>query len=139
MSRAGAGDWPTGLLPLPGAFAGGMAGGDPFEVVEGLHTTGQFSPVPCGNLAPSLGDKPLPPARQRLVDLIRGARRSTPERVDRERVMDRAFRRQGGLVGVLAPAAVNPGKVGAREGPKVCGQPVAGRGHFGRRLARMSA
>jgi len=73
VSRAGAGDWADRLLPLPGALRG-MAGGDPFEVVEGLHTTGHFL---SRHLAPSLGDKPLPPARQRLVDLI-AARAAQP-------------------------------------------------------------
>lgn len=66
VSVAGAGDWAGRLLPLPGALMG-MAGGDPAEVVAGLRTTGHFL---SDHLAPSLGDKPLPPARQRLVELI---------------------------------------------------------------------
>jgi DNA repair protein RecO (recombination protein O) len=66
VSVAGAGEWAGRLLPLPGALRG-MAGGDPTEVVAGLRTTGHFL---SEHLAPSLGDKPLPPARQRLVDLI---------------------------------------------------------------------
>ena len=66
VSRAGAGEWAARLLPLPGVMRG-VAGGDPAEVVEGLRTTGHFL---SEHLAPSLGDRPLPPARQRLVDLI---------------------------------------------------------------------
>jgi DNA repair protein RecO (recombination protein O) len=66
VSRAGAGEWADRLLPLPGVMRG-VAGGDLAEVVEGLRTTGHFL---SEHLAPSLGDKPLPPARQRLVDLI---------------------------------------------------------------------
>lgn len=72
VSAAGAGEWADRLLPLPAALLG-MAGGDPLGVVAGLRTTGHFL---SGHLAPSLGDKPLPPARQRLVDLI--AHRAQP-------------------------------------------------------------
>jgi DNA repair protein RecO (recombination protein O) len=66
VSAAGAGDWAERLLPLPGALRG-VPGGDLAEVVEGLRTTGHFLST---HLAPSLGDRPLPPARQRLVDLV---------------------------------------------------------------------
>ncbi|NKX42995.1 DNA repair protein RecO [Roseicyclus persicicus] len=66
VSAAGAGDWAGRLLPLPGVLRG-TPSGDPAEVVEGLRTTGHFL---SEHLAPSLGDRPLPPARQRLVDLI---------------------------------------------------------------------
>ncbi|MDG3042649.1 DNA repair protein RecO [Roseicyclus marinus] len=66
VSAAGAGEWADRLLPLPGALMG-LAGGDPVEVVAGLRTTGHFL---TDRLAPALGEKPLPPARQRLVDLI---------------------------------------------------------------------
>lgn len=66
VSRAAAGDWAGRLLPLPGVLRG-LTGGDPAEVVDGLRTTGHFLSV---QLAPSLGDRPLPAARQRLVDLI---------------------------------------------------------------------
>mgnify|MGYP000742250645 FL=1 len=66
VSRAGAGDWADRLLPLPGVLRG-VAGDDPGAVVQGLRTTGHFL---AGHLAPSLGDRPLPPARERLVALI---------------------------------------------------------------------
>ncbi|MBF9057831.1 DNA repair protein RecO [Rhodobacterales bacterium HKCCSP123] len=66
VSRAGAGDWADRLLPLPGVLRG-VPEDDPGAVVQGLRTTGHFL---SEHLAPSLGDKPLPPARQRLVDLI---------------------------------------------------------------------
>ncbi len=66
VSAAAAGVWVDRLLPLPGVLRG-LSGGDPAEVVAGLHTTGHFL---SEHLAPSLGDKPLPPARQRLVDQI---------------------------------------------------------------------
>lgn len=66
VSQAGAGAWADRLLPLPGALRG-VPSGDLAEVVAGLRTTGHFL---ADHLAPSLGNKPLPPARQRLVDLI---------------------------------------------------------------------
>jgi DNA repair protein RecO (recombination protein O) len=66
VSAAGAGEWRDRLLPLPGVLRG-TGSGDLAEVVEGLATTGHFL---AERLAPSLGDRPLPPARARLVDLI---------------------------------------------------------------------
>ncbi len=66
VSQVGAGAWADRLLPLPGALRG-VPSGDLAEVVAGLRTTGHFL---ADHLAPSLGNKPLPPARQRLVDLI---------------------------------------------------------------------
>ena len=66
VSRAGAGDWADRLLPLPGVLRG-VPEDDPNAVVQGLRTTGHFL---SEHLAPSLGNKPLPPARQRLVDLV---------------------------------------------------------------------
>jgi DNA repair protein RecO (recombination protein O) len=66
VSRAGAGEWADRLLPLPGVLRG-VPEDDPAAVVQGLRTTGHFL---SEHLAPSLGDKPLPPARQRLVDLV---------------------------------------------------------------------
>lgn len=66
VSRAGAGDYADRLLPLPPVLAGLPPGG-PGEVSAGLRTTGHFL---SEHLAPSLGDRPLPVARQRLVDLI---------------------------------------------------------------------
>lgn len=71
VSRAGAGDWADRLLPLPGVLRG-VPDGAPGEIAAGLRLTGHFL---ARHLAPSLGDRPLPAARQRLVDLIaaRGA------------------------------------------------------------------
>jgi DNA repair protein RecO (recombination protein O) len=66
VSRSGAGDWADRLLPLPGVLRG-VPDHDLQGVVLGLRTTGHFL---SDHLAPSLGGKPLPPARQRLVDLI---------------------------------------------------------------------
>ena len=62
VSRAGAGAWADRLLPLPGALRG--EGGAVGDVAEGLRTTGHFL---AHWLAPSLGDRPVPVARARLV------------------------------------------------------------------------
>lgn len=75
VSRAGAGDWAGRLLPLPGVLRG-VPGDDPQEILEGLRTTGHFL---SDHLARSLGERPLPPARQRLVDLI-AARAGQPSK-----------------------------------------------------------
>ena len=66
-----AGEWKTRLLPLVPCMKGeGNAQNN--EISEGLRTTGYFLEK---WLAPSLGDRPLPVARQRLVDrLILSAR-----------------------------------------------------------------
>jgi len=66
VSVAGAGEWADRLLPLPGVMRG-VPGDDPREVVLGLQTTGHFLST---HLAHALGNKPLPAARQRLIDLI---------------------------------------------------------------------
>ena len=66
VSRAGAGDWADRLLPLPGVLRG-VPDDRPGAIADGLRTTGHFL---SDHLAPSLGDRPLPPARRRLVDLI---------------------------------------------------------------------
>lgn len=65
VSRAGAGDWAGHLLPLPPALLGRRDSA--WGVVEGLQVTGHFL---ANHLAPSLGDRPLPAARRRLVDLL---------------------------------------------------------------------
>lgn len=75
VSVAGAGEWAARLLPLPGVMRG-VPGDDPQEVVAGLRTTGYFL---SDHLASSLGDKPLPPARQRLVDLIAARAAQAPK------------------------------------------------------------
>ena len=66
VSEAGAGEWAGRLLPLSPALVGGGEG-SVAEVVEGLRVTGHFLET---HLAPSLGDKRLPPSRARLVDLL---------------------------------------------------------------------
>ena len=66
VSVAGAGEWVDRLLPLPGVMRG-VPGDYPREVVLGLQTTGHFLST---HLAHALGNKPLPAARQRLIDLI---------------------------------------------------------------------
>ena len=74
VSAAGAGSWADRLLILPGVMRG-VPGNDPREVVQGLAVTGHFLST---HLAGSLGNKPLPQARQRLVDLI-AARAAQPD------------------------------------------------------------
>ncbi len=66
VSRAGAGDWADRLLPLPPCLLGDGPAPDT-EIVQGLDITGHFL---RHHLAPHLGDKPLPDARSRLVDLV---------------------------------------------------------------------
>ncbi|RKF14692.1 DNA repair protein RecO [Roseovarius spongiae] len=64
VSRAGAGEWADRLLPLPPCLMG-QGGAPDAEIVDGLRTTGHFLHT---HLAPELGDRPLPEARQRFVD-----------------------------------------------------------------------
>ena len=66
VSRAGAGEWADRMLPLSPALIG-EGDGSPSEVLDGLKVTGHFL---AQNFASSIGDKPLPAARQRFVDLI---------------------------------------------------------------------
>ena len=66
VSREGAGDWADRLLPLPPALLG-HGRGELEDVVAGLQTTGHFLAT---RLASSLAGRPLPEARQRLVDLL---------------------------------------------------------------------
>jgi DNA repair protein RecO (recombination protein O) len=65
VSRAGAGDWADRLLPLPPEMLG--TGVDRAGVVAGLVTTGHFLAT---RVLPALGDRPVPAARGRLVDLL---------------------------------------------------------------------
>lgn len=70
VSEAGAGTFKDRLLPLSPALMGG-GDGSYAEVAEGLRVTGHFLE---SWLAPSLGDRPVPAARQRFADLLaRGA------------------------------------------------------------------
>lgn len=66
VSIQGAGEWADKLLPLPLALLGRGNGGYA-GVGEGLITTGYFLNK---WLAPALGDRPLPGARQRLADAV---------------------------------------------------------------------
>jgi len=63
VSRAGAGGWADRLLPLPLCMLG-QGPAVPAEIVAGLRVTGH---VLGARLAPSLGDRPIPAARDRLV------------------------------------------------------------------------
>lgn len=65
VSRQGAGDWQARLLPLPDVMLGGPASLD--GIAAGLKTTGYFLEE---KLAPALGNRPLPGARARFVDLL---------------------------------------------------------------------
>jgi len=66
VSRAGAGVWADQLLPLPPCLLGQSPVSDG-EILAGLRTTGHFLNT---RLMPSLGNAPLPPARQRLIDRL---------------------------------------------------------------------
>jgi DNA repair protein RecO (recombination protein O) len=66
VSREAAGDWADRLLPLPPCLLGAPSQSRE-ELLAGLRTTGHFL---AEHLAPSLGDRPLPVQRQRLVDLL---------------------------------------------------------------------
>ena len=66
VSEAGSGIWKDRLLPLsPDLLSTGK--GTPDGVLQGLRVTGHFFEH---HLAPSLGTKPLPPARQRFIDAL---------------------------------------------------------------------
>ena len=67
VSRSGAGAWADRLLPLPPILLGGAATAE--GALAALDLTGHF----LSRLAPSLGDRPLPPARARLIDALRRA------------------------------------------------------------------
>ncbi len=66
VSKKGAGDWASKLLPLPYCLMG-QGPWEPPELVSGLGVTGHFL---THWIAPELGDKPLPASRQRLVDAL---------------------------------------------------------------------
>lgn len=73
VSRAGAGDWADRLLPLPPCLLGVGAAEDA-EVVQALGTTGYFL---HNQLVADMGNRPLPDARQRFVDVL--ARRAAAQ------------------------------------------------------------
>jgi DNA repair protein RecO (recombination protein O) len=67
VSDEGAGDWADRLLRLPPVLLGvGTAPDD--EILQGLRTTGYFLE---NWLAKSVGNRPLPEARGRLVDALK--------------------------------------------------------------------
>lgn len=66
VSSAAAGDWADRLLPLPPCLRGQGPAPDA-EIAEALRTTEFFME---NRLAPSLGNRPLPEARGRFVDLV---------------------------------------------------------------------
>lgn len=63
VSRAGAGDWVDRLLPLPPCLMGHGPAPDA-EILQGFEVTGYFLK---NQLAPHLGNRPLPEARARYV------------------------------------------------------------------------
>lgn len=66
VSVRGAGEWADRLLPLPPELHG-VVTADLSGVAQGLRTTGHFLER---GLAHSLGNRPLPQARARLVDRL---------------------------------------------------------------------
>jgi len=66
VSEAGAGAFKDRLLPFSPALVG-VGEGSAEDIRDGLRVTGHFLK---SWLVPSLGDRPLPEARARLVDLL---------------------------------------------------------------------
>ncbi|SMY06483.1 DNA repair protein RecO [Flavimaricola marinus] len=66
VSAAGAGEWAAKLLPLPPVLRG-QGDADDSEIREALGTTGYFIEH---RLIKGSGDRPMPAARARLLDLI---------------------------------------------------------------------
>lgn len=66
VSDEGAGDWADRLLPLPPVLLGAGEVG-PEELRAAFEVTGHFIGK---SLLPSLGDRPVPAARQRLIDFV---------------------------------------------------------------------
>lgn len=66
VSREAAGEWANRLLPLPPVLAG-KGDASETEIVKALATTGFFIEK---RLMRSLGDRAVPAARQRLIDMI---------------------------------------------------------------------
>lgn len=73
VSAEGAGEWADKLLPLPAVLLG-QGGAPDDELAQAFRVTGYFL---TEKLAPELGNKPLPEARGRYVDLfLRGITRT---------------------------------------------------------------
>ncbi|CUI51778.1 DNA repair protein RecO [Cognatishimia activa] len=66
VTREGAGEWVDRMLPLPGVMIG-QGADDDASIIEALRVTGYFLEE---KLAPSLGNRPLPEARARFLDLL---------------------------------------------------------------------
>lgn len=66
VSRLAAGDWADRLLPLPHVLLG-KGDADVGQIITALRTTGHFL---HNHLAKSLGERALPEARQRLIDVL---------------------------------------------------------------------
>lgn len=66
VSRMGAGDWADRLLPLPAVMLG-QGTANLHEIAQGLAITGHFLNR-C--LEPVLNGRPLPEARQRLLEML---------------------------------------------------------------------
>ena len=66
VSRSGAGEWADRLLPLPPVLAG-KGDADTGQIITALGTTGYFIE---NRLIKSLGDKPMPDARGRLLEAM---------------------------------------------------------------------
>jgi DNA repair protein RecO (recombination protein O) len=66
VSRDAAGEWAPRLLPLPQCLLG-QGAVTAKDIRDGLSMTGYFIE---NRLAPALGDKPVPEARQRLIDAL---------------------------------------------------------------------
>lgn len=66
VSAEGAGEWAGRLLPLPPCLLG-QGPASHADLIAGLHVTGHFL---RNHLAPALGERPLPEARGRFVDVL---------------------------------------------------------------------
>lgn len=66
VSEASAGEWAERLLPCSPALAGDWDGSTE-QLLSGLKVTGHFM---SSQLAPTLGNNPIPDARARLIELI---------------------------------------------------------------------
>ena len=72
VSREGAGEWADRMLPLPAVMRGEGTSQDT-EIAQAFRTTGYFLET---HLAQGLGNRPLPDARARYVELFSRMRRT---------------------------------------------------------------
>lgn len=66
VSKGAAGEWAKRMLPLSPALVG-ASDGNASDLIDGFRTTGHFL---THGLAASMGTRPLPNARHRLIDLL---------------------------------------------------------------------